>query len=394
MYALNQLDSLGVETEVLEHYRTLQAAGYGTESDDWRPDLAPDDAGPEYFGLEGQPELDDCDDCDQFGGWNPFKAIAHAATSVAKVVTKVPGISHMVAAPRAALSIARGENVLKTLKREGVGMVADVRRSLPLAAGVVSYVPGVGTGVASGLSAVSAASQGKSLRGIAEEAAIGAVPGGQLYKAAIQASVDVARGKNVLKSVTSRGLELARSQIPGGELGQRAFNVGLNVAKGGNVARSVASEGISYARSQLPDVAQRALSAGINVAQGGNVMRQVVTMAPLAKAITSSPIVKVGPRGAAFQFSTFGVPPSAAIAATTAITEAAESTVPGIAAAAQQVIENTRAEADSGNDAAAVALGTIEQAIASRMALRSQTANTQSLWDRLRQLQSLQGGYR
>lgn len=379
MTAWNQFDSFGAESNALESYRILTAAGYGTEADNWRPDLAPDNRGPEFFGLEGAAELDEFN---EFGGWNPFRSIKRAVSSVARVAGKIPGMSTITAPIRLARNVAQGKNVWATVKSTGSGIVRDTRSALPIAAGVVSFVPGVGTGVASGLSAVSAISQGKNLREIAEEAAIGAVPGGAIYKAAIQTGIDVARGKNVLKTVVNRGVGLARTQLPGGQLAQSALNVGLNIAQGRNVAKSLASESLELARRQLPqstalNVAQRALSAGINVAQGGNVLSQVVQAAPLGKLLTNSPLVKVGPYGAALQFPAVGVPAAAAIAATTAVAEAAESTVPGVSAAARQVIANTRDEANRGNKGAEVALGAIKQAIEQRMALREAKSRAQ-----------------
>lgn len=328
MYALNRPDSLGgdyygADARQLETYRAEQALGLYSSPDDFRPDLAPDILQTEYYGAD-----------DQFGGWNPFKAIKNAASSVVRTVSRAPGISTALAPTRVALALARGGNVARTLTSEAKRTVADTRRALPVAAGVVSFVPGVGTGVASGLSALSAVSQGKSLREIAEEAAIGAVPGGQLAKSALTAGIKVARGQNVLRTVASEGLSYARTQLPGGEL------------------------------------TQRALTTGLNIARGGNVMQEVIRNAPLAKQLVNSPLVKVLPQGAALQFPAVGVPAAAAIAATTAVTEAAESRIPGFAAAAKQVIANTKREADRGNQGSAVALGAIKQALESRMALR------------------------
>jgi hypothetical protein len=180
------------------------------------------------------------------------KKVAKGVTSVAKVATKIPGVSLMTAPARLAVDVARGKNVVASVKKQAGNIVADTRASLPIAAGVVSFVPGVGTGIATGLSAASAISQGKSLRGIAEEAALGAVPGGQLARAALRAGIGVARGQNVLRTVGNEGIAYARQNLPGGEIAQRGLNVALNVAKGGNVAKSVAREGISYARANVP----------------------------------------------------------------------------------------------------------------------------------------------
>lgn len=192
------------------------------------------------------------------GSWNPIKSIKSAAKSVtkvakgvAKVVTKMPGVKVFTSPLALAADIAKGRNVARSIGRAGGSVVADARASLPIAAGVVSFVPGAGTALASGLSAASALSQGKSLANIAKEAAIGAVPGGQLAKAALNAGTSIAQGGNVLKSVAREGVSYARSQIPGGELVQRGLNVVESAAKGQNIAKSVAREGVSYATKQI-----------------------------------------------------------------------------------------------------------------------------------------------
>lgn len=187
-------------------------------------------------------------------GWNPIKSIkkavksvGKAASSVAKVATKIPGVKVFTAPLALAADVAKGRNVARSIGRAGGSIVADARKSLPIAAGVVSFVPGAGTALASGLSAANALSQGKSLTNIAKEAAIGAVPGGQLARAAINAGASIAQGGNVLKSVAREGISYARSQVPGGELVQRGLNVVESAARGQNIAKAVAREGVSYA---------------------------------------------------------------------------------------------------------------------------------------------------
>lgn len=179
------------------------------------------------------------------------KKIGKVAKGAVKIVGKVPGISAITAPVRLVGDIAKGRNVVRSIGRAGSSVVADARKSLPMAASVVSFVPGVGTAVGAGLNAASALSQGKSLAQIGQAAAIGAIPGGAIAQSALRAGYSVARGGNVLKSVAREGVSYARSQIPGGELAQRAFNVAENVARGGNVAKSVAREGVSYATKSI-----------------------------------------------------------------------------------------------------------------------------------------------
>ena len=188
-------------------------------------------------------------------GWFGSKLVkkaAHAVSSVAKTVSHVPGVSNVVRGASLASDIAHGRNVIQSVKKQVKGMVADTRAALPVAASVASFVPGVGTGIASGLTAASALSQGKSLRQIAEEAALAAVPGGQLARSALRAGIGVARGQNVLKTVGREGISYARQNLPGGELAQRALNVGIAAAQGQNVARAAGREALSYARKNVP----------------------------------------------------------------------------------------------------------------------------------------------
>jgi hypothetical protein len=191
------------------------------------------------------------DETGWFGG-TLYKKAKKAVSSVAKVVSKVPGVSQFTAPISLASKIARGQNLVKAIGSTAKDVVADARASLPIAASVASFVPGVGTAVSSGLSAASAISQGKSLRAIAEEAALGAVPGGTLARSALRAGIGVARGQNVLKTVASEGYSYAKQNLPGGEIAQRALSAAENVARGGNVVQAVGREGIAYAAKQLP----------------------------------------------------------------------------------------------------------------------------------------------
>lgn len=213
-------------------------------------------------------------------GWfgsSIVKKVGGAVKRAGKLVSKVPGVSAITAPINLASDIAKGRNVVRSIGRAGSSVVADARKSLPMAASVVSFVPGVGTAVASGLTAASALSQGKSLGQVAEEAALAAIPGGQLTRAAVKTAGRVARGENVVKAVGREGASYVRSQVPGGQLAQRAISLGERVASGQNVVKSVGREGIQYVRSSGAggQLAQRAIGAADRIASGQNVLRSV-----------------------------------------------------------------------------------------------------------------------
>jgi hypothetical protein len=204
------------------------------------------------------------------------KGVAKGVSAVGKVAKKVPGVSTALAPISLVADVAKGRNVIQSVRKRGVQVVADTRKALPVAATVVSFVPGAGTAVSAGLRAGAALSEGKSLRQIAEEAALGAVPGGHLARAGLKTAIKVGRGKNVLRSVGEGALEYGQQAVGGGELAKRAFAIGKGVAKGQNVARTVGREAVSYAKSQVPaGISRTALEAATKIARGKNVARSL-----------------------------------------------------------------------------------------------------------------------
>lgn len=357
-YGADPVDSASEQqsAHAFETLRRLQATGYG-QNEQWRPDLASDINGPEYFGGEyfgGEYFGKESFSSDDMFGWNPFKAVSNAVSSAVGTVTKtakkavstvgkIPGVSTAFAPLRLARDIASGKNVVSSVRNQAVSVVRDTRASLPMAASVVSFVPGAGQVVGSGLSGLAALSEGKSLQDIVADAAIGAVPGGPLVKSALTAGMKVARGENVIQSLAQEGINYARTQLPGGQLAQQALTSGYNIARGGNVL------------SEVQSVAMR--NAG-----------------PLANQLVKSPLVKVVREGAALQFPR-SVSPAAAISTINAVSRAAESSVPEVARSAYTVIHNTRQEANRGNPGAQVAIGALQEAIQMRAQVRAARAS-------------------
>ena len=204
-----------------------------------------------------------------------------AFKKVKKVAKKIPGTSTLTAPLKAARDIAKGRNVVKSIRKAGRDTIADTRKSLPIAASVASFVPGIGTGIAAGLSAATALSEGKGLRGMVEEAAIGAIPGGKIARAALKAGIGVAKGQNVLKTLGREGLELGKQVVPGGRLVGEAIESGVRagygIAKGQNVAKTLAAQGIRYARGAAPG--GQLMQSALNVAEQGIAGRNILKAA-------------------------------------------------------------------------------------------------------------------
>lgn len=187
------------------------------------------------------------------------KTATKAATAVpglktaVSVAGKIPGVKMVVAPAALAADIAQGRNIIRSARARGTQWVSGAREGLPTAAAVVGVVPGVGTAIAVPLSATAALSAGKSPRQIAEEAALAAIPGGQLAKAGLSAATKVARGQNVARALREEAVSYAVRQVPGGsQLAERALAVGKRAIKGENVIQAVGREALSYGASALP----------------------------------------------------------------------------------------------------------------------------------------------
>jgi hypothetical protein len=136
----------------------------------------------------------------------------------------------------------------------------------------LSFVPGIGSGAAAGLAGAAALAQGKSWQQAAKEAAMGALPGGALTRAALEAGVGVASGKRVDRAL----LAGARRSIPGGAAGQAVFDASLAVARGKRPDRAIKRAAWRAASAQVPPHLRRGAAAAIAAAQGQRVDRAMI----------------------------------------------------------------------------------------------------------------------
>jgi hypothetical protein len=120
----------------------------------------------------------------------------------------------------------------------------------------ISFIPGVGTAVSAGMSAVAAVGQGKSLKDIGLAAARGAIPGGPAVQAAFDVATGLIDGKNITEAVISG----VRNQVPGGAAGQAAFDAAIAIGKGQNVGKTLVGAGTNLAASQLSNLAGSQIS--------------------------------------------------------------------------------------------------------------------------------------
>lgn len=197
----------------------------------------------------------------------PVKAAVKAATGMDVVSFDVPVLGDVVniigAAAMAPVhlvtSIASGERLDHALVdslKEHLKVIKDVA---PYAQAVVSFVPGIGSGVAAAIGAGTALAEGQSITEAVKSGIRGALPGGPIAAAAFDTALKVASGENVAKAA----LEGARNLLPS-DAAKKAFDIGLAVVTGEKIQNILAKSLASFGGDQLKSVleaGQKALDA-------------------------------------------------------------------------------------------------------------------------------------
>ena len=247
-----------------------------------------------YLKREGvicQPEVgEDLQSVDGLFGF--VKRVARKASRAVKRATRKVGRAVVRTAKKAI------KGVRKAAQKYGAA-------ALKAAASGASLVPGIGSGVAAGLAAAGALAQGKNWKQIAQEAAMGALPGGPMARAALQAGIGVASGQRIDRAL----MKGVRKAVPGGDAGRAIFDASLAVARGKRLDRAVTGAARNLAMRHVPPHLRGAATAGIAALQGQRVDRAVLGA---AKQIAAA---QVGNRRPDRMFQAVGGKGLAAIAA-------------------------------------------------------------------------------
>jgi hypothetical protein len=115
--------------------------------------------------------------------------------------------------------------VAKQALAPALTVIRAVGPVLPYVQSVISFVPGVGTGISAALGAAQALADGRPIDEAILAAARGAIPGGPMAQMAFDAAWGLAHGRPIDTVV----LSALRDRLPAG-LAQRAFDTGLALA--------------------------------------------------------------------------------------------------------------------------------------------------------------------
>lgn len=220
---------------------------------------------------------------------NAAKFAGKAIGSVEKLATKIPLVGPLVHATLAlspahllggmAASALRGERLDHVFLDAGKKQLAGIKEIAPYASKIVSFVPGVGTGVAAAIAAGTALAEGKTITQALIDATKSALPGGGSY---IDAAMAIAAGKNVADTA----VKAAIAQLP--PAAQSAAKVAMSAAKGQNVKGAV----LQAIRSNLPAAGQKALDVGTALGTARNVQSAIV--GAVAKGVGAPALLKQG----------------------------------------------------------------------------------------------------
>jgi len=175
--------------------------------------------------------------------------------------------------------------------------------ALSAVAGVVSFVPGIGTAVGAVLNVAAAVAAGKDLTDIAISAVAGAVPGGAIVQMAVQAGAAAVKGIANGESIDAIGLDAARgalSAIPGvGPEALAAFDMAAAIAHG----KDLQDAGFAIVKDLVPggDLAQQAVefsNRAVHAAREGKDLESYLQDEVVADINANLPALAAGVGGA------------------------------------------------------------------------------------------------
>lgn len=202
------------------------------------------------------------------GASSAVGAVSSGAREVSSAVRKVPvvgkGLGAVVslqAAPiHLAASVAKGDRIDKAVLNNLKQQVRDVKDVAPYAQMVLSYVPGVGTGVSAALSAGVALADGQPITAALVAGVRGAIPGGPAATAAFDISTSALQGKSVS--------EIAIKALPLPDEQKKAVagivQTAQRVARGERIDTAAAR----VALGKLPESLRKSVTAGIAIGNG------------------------------------------------------------------------------------------------------------------------------
>lgn len=209
----------------------------------------------------------------------PVVAVTNAAT---KALGKVPvfgsalsAASGLLAGPiNVANALAKGGRIDQVLLNNFKQSIGQIKTLAPYVQTVISFVPGIGTGLSGAIGAGLALASGMKITDAILAGVKGALPGGPLAAAAFDVAQAVAQGKPIA--------QIAINAIPISPAAKQALIHGIQLAKDLAAGKNVSQALIDTALSQLPPAAAKAVQIGTALIHAKNLQDVVGGVAQAA----------------------------------------------------------------------------------------------------------------
>ncbi len=208
--------------------------------------------------------------------------VAHVATAPVRLLEKVPVLGTIVGAADTLVtspihltqSILSGERIDHALIDDFKRNMGSIKTLAPYVQTVISFVPGVGTGISGAIGAATALASGRSITQAMLEAAKGALPGGPLAKSAFDVASAAASGKGISE------LALAAIPLPDSQkdIIRQSAQVVHAIAKGQRIDK-ILLDRVNANLSKLPGDLQKAVQVGVALGHGANLQKTLVNAA-------------------------------------------------------------------------------------------------------------------
>ncbi len=193
-----------------------------------------------------------------------------AVNTLGRVVSKIPILGTITAATAAlallpataASQLVQGKRIDQIAIGQFKSALSNAKTLAPYAQTVLSFVPGVGTGLSAGIGGALALAQGQSITQAVEEAVKSALPGGPLAKAAFSIASGVMEGKPIDA--------IAVNALPIGEQQKSMLLRGLGAAKALASGKRVDQVLLDEALHSLPPTLQKAVQIGTALGHAKN----------------------------------------------------------------------------------------------------------------------------
>lgn len=221
-----------------------------------------------------------------------FKDVGEALGDIPIVGPLFHGVFTIVGGPFSFTDqIIQGERLDRALINDFRDKLTAVREIAPYAQTVLSFVPGIGTGVAAAIGAGLALAQGMPIDEAVLQGVKSALPGGPAARAAFTLTVAAASGKNLIQAAGDTTIEALGLPPEATEGLHKALNVAYKASQGENIPLAALQEARSYLPTQET---KQAFDVAVAMAEGKRLqdalIEQIGNMTPDQK----SKIVGVG----------------------------------------------------------------------------------------------------